>query len=78
MPNKDKNIVVRATAEFKAMTEKMAREQGLTVTDYLTSLIEADADRAKSKIPDQIARQSERLSEKQQRALLNLIKEICP
>lgn len=78
MANKDKTIVVRATAEFKAKIEKLAREQGLTVTDYITSLIEVDADKSKSKLPEQIARLCERLTEKQQRALLNLIKEIYP
>ena len=74
--NKDKSLVIRVTAEFKARTEKLAREKGTTLSDYVIALIEADADKSISKLPEQIARLCERLTEKQQRALLNLIKEI--
>lgn len=74
MPNKDKNIVVRATAEFKAMTEKLARLQGLTVTEYICGLIIKDAEAtAKATTSDKIKKVAESMSEDRQKAILRLL-----
>ena len=74
MEQKNQVISIRVTQDFKKRTEKLARTQGLTVTEYICGLIDKDAETtAKATTSDKIKKVSERLTEERQKAVLTLL-----
>ena len=74
MEQKNQVISIRVTQDFKSRTEKLARTQGLTVTEYICGLIDKDAETtAKATTSDKIKKVVERMREDKQEAVLRLL-----
>lgn len=74
MEQKNQVISMRVTQDFKSKTEKLARTQGLTVTEYICGLVKKDAEAtAKATTSDKIKKVAESMSEDRQRAVLRLL-----
>ncbi len=74
MEQKSQVISIRVTQDFKTKTEKLARTQGLTLTEYICGLIKKDAEAtAKATTSDKIKKVAESMSENKQEAILTLL-----
>lgn len=74
MEQKNQVISIRVTRDFKKLTEKLARTQGMTMTEYICGLIDKDAETtAKATTSDKIKKVVERMREDKQEAVLRLL-----